>query len=79
MWCFGRYFEINYEVYFSIFTYLFIYIYITVIAPPLGPPSHSSLSHSSSPLPSRGCFPPLPPFLGPQVSEGLSASSPTKA
>jgi hypothetical protein len=30
-------------------------------------------------LPSRGCFPPLPPFLGPQVSEGLSASSPTKA
>jgi hypothetical protein len=59
---------------------LLLLFYIPVTAHPLLP-SHSSSSHSFSSLSLRRCPPPPrpPPSLGPQVSPGLGASSPTEA
>ena len=59
---------------------LLLYFYSPIITAP-GPHSHSSLSHSSSLLPLKGCSPtPTRPSSswGPQVSRELSISSPTE-
>lgn len=55
--------------------YLFHYSHF----PPLVPTAHSFLSHSSS-LPQREGAPPISPplFLGPQISRGLTTSSPLR-
>lgn len=67
---------------FVVFNLLFDWlIYIPAIIP-LSLLSHISSSHYFPPLPLRGCFPPNTrplPSLGPQITQGLNISSPTKA
>lgn len=63
---------------------LFIYFLPSSCCPPPSSPSHSSSFHSSSPSPpvtKRMSPHPTRPLysLGPQVSQGLGASSPTEA
>jgi hypothetical protein len=65
------------------FFYCFIYLHSSIVSLP-SPPSHNSSTRSSSNLPWRGGSPLCPPTrhlssLGPQVSQGLGASSPTEA